>query len=101
MIHLLHKLLFQTMMSTVPSQQKNPKSLPMAFQSSATDCWVIVDCTNIQIAAPGQMDQAKLTDLTYRGIHSFKVLISVAPNGEINDCSQLFPGSLSDKTIFQ
>lgn len=101
MIHLLHKLLFQTMMSTVPSRTKNQRSMPASFQSSASNCRMIVDCTDIHIAAPRQMDQAKLTYSTYRGMHSFKVLISVAPNGVIHFCSPLFPGSVSDKAIFQ
>ncbi|KAK7118574.1 hypothetical protein R3I94_002119 [Phoxinus phoxinus] len=101
MIHLLHKVLFQAMMSTVPSRQKNQGSMPASFQSSAFNCRMIVDCTDIHIAAPSQMDQAKLTYSTYRGMHSFKVLISVAPNGVINFCSQLFPGSASDKFIVQ
>ena len=35
----------------------------------------------------------------YRGMHSFKVLIGVAPNGVITYCSSLFPGSVSDTAI--
>ncbi|XP_033961151.1 uncharacterized protein [Pseudochaenichthys georgianus] len=101
MVHLLHRLLFKKMMSTVPSRQKKQNSMPAAFQSSAFNCRMIVDCTDIHVAAPSQMDQAKLMYSTYRGMHSFKVLISVAPNGVINFCSQLFPGSVSDKAIMQ
>ncbi|KAL3053057.1 hypothetical protein OYC64_005561 [Pagothenia borchgrevinki] len=101
MVHLLHKLLFQAMMSTVPSRKKKQNSMPASFHSSAFNCRMIVDCTDIHVAAPSQMDQAKLTYSTYRGMHSFKVLISVAPNGVIHFCSTLFPGSVSDKSIVQ
>lgn len=101
MVHVLHKLLFSEMMSIMPSRQKNQRSMPAFFQSSAFNCRMIVDCTDIKIAAPSQMDQAKLTYSSYRGMHSFKVLISVAPNGVIHFCSPLFPGSVSDKAIMQ
>ncbi|KAL7396160.1 hypothetical protein ABVT39_001263 [Epinephelus coioides] len=101
MVHVLHKLLFSEMMSIVPSQQKNQRSMPASFQSLAFNRRMIVDCTDIKIAAPSQMDQAKLTYSSYRGMHSFRVLISVAPNGVINFCSPFFPGSVSDNAIMQ
>ncbi|KAL7405528.1 hypothetical protein ABVT39_002508 [Epinephelus coioides] len=101
LVHVLHKLLFSETMSIVPSWQKNQRSMPASFQSSAFNCRMIVDCTDTKIAAPSQMDQAKLTYSSYRGMHSFKVLISVAPNGVINFCIPLFPGSVSDKAIMQ
>ena len=89
-IHLLHRLLFKTM---------NRESMPASFLPSASNCRIVIDCTDIAVAAPKEMDKAKLVYSAYRGMHSFKVLIGVAPNGVITYCSSLFPGSVSDKAI--
>ncbi|CAM4597631.1 unnamed protein product [Leuciscus chuanchicus] len=97
--HLHLAQLFQYSTATVSNVVNT--MIHLLHKSSAFNSRMIVDCTDIHIAAPSQMDQAKLTYSTYRGMHSFKVLISVAPNGVINFCSQLFPGSASDKFIVQ
>ncbi len=73
--------------------------MPASFVPSASNCRIIIDCTDIQVAAPKEMDKAKMTYSAYRGMYSFKVLIGVAPNGVITFCSSLFPGSVSDKAI--
>lgn len=99
MVHLLHTLLHKTIMASVPSRQKNQRSLPQSFVPCASNCRMIVDCTDIPVEEPSEMDKAKKTYSSYRSRHTFKVLISVAPNGVINFCSRLFPGSVSDKTI--
>ena len=77
-IHLLHNLLFKTMMAAVPSRIKNRESMPASFLPSASNCRIIIDCIDIQVAAPKEMDKAKMVYLAYRGMHSFKVLIGVA-----------------------
>ena len=98
-IHVLHTLFFKKIMATVPSLHKNVNSMPESFLPSARNCRIIIDCTDIKVAAPQDMDVAKMVYSAYRGMHSFKVLIGVAPNGVITFCSQLFPGSVSDKAI--
>ncbi|KAF3854473.1 hypothetical protein F7725_022528, partial [Dissostichus mawsoni] len=45
------------------------------------------------------MDIQKETYSAYRGMHSFKLLLEVAPNAVITYCSKLYPGSTSDKEI--
>jgi len=97
-IHLLHKLLYQNCMSTVPSRVKNSTSLPESF-SPFPNCRMIIDCTDIKIAAPHLMSEQKETYSSYRGMNSFKVLVGVAPNAVITFISKLFPGSVSDKVI--
>ncbi|XP_048089202.1 uncharacterized protein LOC125287411 [Alosa alosa] len=99
LIHLLHQVLFGKMMATVPSLQKNSESMPASFIPSASNCRMIIDCTDIKVVAPKEMDRAKLMYSAYRGMHSCKVLIGVAPNGVITYCSPLFLGSTSDKAI--
>ncbi|KAF3834435.1 hypothetical protein F7725_025639, partial [Dissostichus mawsoni] len=63
------------------------------------NCRMIVDCTDIKMAIPKQMDIQKETYSAYRGMHSFKLLLGVAPNAVITYCSKLYPGSTSDKEI--
>ena len=99
-IHVLHEILFKDIVGVVPSREKNQLSLPASFQKFK-NCRMIIDCTDIKIAAPHQMDEQKQTYSAYRGMHSFKLLLGVAPNGVITYCSNLFPGSVSDKAIVQ
>lgn len=47
------------------------------------------------------MSQQNATYSDYRGVHYFKVIVGVAPNGVITYVSKLHPGSISDKAIVQ
>ncbi|KAK0155498.1 hypothetical protein N1851_002088 [Merluccius polli] len=85
-------------MTTVPSREKNLTSLPSSFQMYR-NCRMIIDCTDVEIATPSSMDLQKHTYSKYRGMHSFKILLGVAPNAVITYCSKLYPGSVSDKAI--
>ena len=96
--YVLHKLWFKDMMSKVPSREKNLTSLPESFKLYP-NCRMVIDCTDVKIETPATMSLKKLTYSSYRGMHSFKVLIGVAPNAVITYCSTLFPGSVSDKAI--
>lgn len=97
-IDVLHEVLFKDLMTTVPSREKNALSLPSSFQMYR-HCRMIIDCTDVEIATPGSMDLQKQTYSTYRSMHSFKILLGVAPNATITYCSPLYPGSASDKAI--
>ncbi|XP_071059418.1 uncharacterized protein [Pseudochaenichthys georgianus] len=97
-IEVLHKLLFKDIMSAVPSREKDKTSLPSSFRH-IQNCRMIVDCTDIKIAIPKQMDIQKETYSAYRGMHSFKLLLGVAPHAVITYCSKRYPGSTSDKEI--
>ena len=78
-VHLLCKLLYEDCLKTVPSREKNRTSMPESF-SLFGHCKMIIDCTDIEVAAPGLMSEQKLIYSTYRGMNSFKTLIGVAPN---------------------
>ena len=99
-VHVLFKLLYEDCLRTVPSREKNRTSMPESF-SLFGHCKMVIDCTDLEIAAPGLMGDQKLTYSTYRRMNSFKTLIGVAPNADINHVSKLFPGSTSDKAIVQ
>ncbi|CAB1324241.1 unnamed protein product [Coregonus sp. 'balchen'] len=83
-------------MKTVPSQEKNHMCLPASFQGSSRNCRMVIDCTDIKVATPCQMDLQKQTYSVYRSMHFFKLLLGVSPNAVITYC-----GSVSDKAIVQ
>jgi len=99
-IHVLHGLLFDDLMTTLPSRDKNKLCSPSSF-STYSSCRIVVDCTDIEVATPSLMSQQNATYSSYRGINSFKVLTGVAPNGVLTFVSRLYPGSISDKKIVQ
>ena len=98
--HVLHKSLYEDCLNTVPSREKNRTSMPELF-SVFGNCKMVIDCTDLEIAAPGLMSEQRMTYSTYRGMNSFKTLIGVAPNPVITHVSKLFPGSTSDKPIVE
>lgn len=97
-IHVLHNILFDDLMTTIPSREKNKLCSPSSF-SMFTSCRIVIDCTDIEIAAPSLMSQQNETYSSYRGMNSFKVIVGVAPNAVITYVSKLYPGSISDKEI--
>ena len=101
-IHVLHDIAFKEIMTTVPSRHKNNACIPSSFSSSGfSTCTIIIDCTDIEVATPGLMSHQHATYSSYRGVTSFKVLVGVAPNAVITFVSQLYPGSISDNTLFK
>ncbi|XP_029550921.1 uncharacterized protein LOC115151088 isoform X1 [Salmo trutta] len=95
LIHVIHKLSFITIMKIVLSRKKNQTCLPASFQGSSRNCMMIMDCNDIEVATPS------LQKKTYCSMHSFKLLLGVAPNAVITYCSDLYQGSLSYKAIVQ
>ena len=97
-VHVLHNILFDDLMTTIPSREKNKLCSPSLF-SMFTSCRIVIDCTDIEIAAPSLMSQQNATYSNYQGMNSFKVIVGVAPNAVITYVSKLYPGSISDKEI--
>ncbi|RMX52275.1 hypothetical protein pdam_00007914, partial [Pocillopora damicornis] len=52
-------------------------------QREAAHCRIVIDCTDIEIAAPSLMNQQNATYSNYQGMNSFKVIVGVAPNAAI------------------
>ena len=97
-VNVLHSLLFDDLMATIPTRSKNALCSPSSFAQFST-CRIIIDCTDIEVSTPSLMSHQSATYSTYRGMNSFKVLIGVAPNAVITFVSNLYPGSTSDKEI--
>lgn len=94
----LHSVIFVQTVNKLPSQKKNKMSLPACF-SNFQNCRVILDCTEIQCQIPKNMEHQRLTYSSYKHRNTFKILIGGAPNGTLTYCSNLYPGSVSDKMI--
>lgn len=60
-VHVLHSLLFKDIMTTVPSREKNKMCLPSSF-TEYSSCRIVIDCTDIEIAAPKLMSQQNATN---------------------------------------
>jgi DDE superfamily endonuclease/Helix-turn-helix of DDE superfamily endonuclease len=95
----LHKLLFVICMNKVPSRRKCSGALPPCF-SNFKNCTQIWDCTEVCIQVPREnLDAQRMTYSSYKSTHTFKALISIAPNGTVVYCSNLYTGNTSDKEI--
>ena len=99
-IHVFHSILFDHLMTTIPSGGTNKLSAPSSF-SQFGSCRIIIHCIDIEVAPPGLMSQQNATYSSYRGMNSFKVITGVAPNTVFTYVSDLYPGSISDKAIVQ
>ena len=65
-IHVLHGILFDDLMTTIPSREKNKISAPCSF-SQFGSCRIVIDCTDIEVAVPRLMSQQNATYSSYRG----------------------------------
>ena len=63
-IHVLHGILFDDLMRTIPSQVKNKISAPCVFTQFGS-CWIVMDCTDIEVAVPQLMSQQNATYSSY------------------------------------
>ena len=85
--HVLHNILFDDLMTSIPSREKSKLCSPSSF-SLFTSCRIVIDCTDIEIAAPSLMSQQSVTYSNYLGMNSFKVIVGVAPNAVITYVSK-------------
>lgn len=67
-LHLLHKTIFQELITEIPSRKKNKCCLPSSF-SSFTNCRIIIDCTEIYTVMPKKMESQKATYSSYKHKH--------------------------------
>ena len=63
------------------------------------DLWDIIDCSEIFIDTPKDLQLQALTWSDYKHRYTIKFLISVTPTGMISFISDLFCGRASDKAV--
>ena len=59
-LHVLHSLFFKDIMQRLPSKEKNKATSPASFLPFP-NCRVVIDCTDVEIAVPKQMDLQRVT----------------------------------------
>ncbi len=101
LITALHEILFLGIMNEgMPSQMKCKSSLPDCFENFAS-CRAVMDCTEITMDIPTEMNKQAACYSNYKSRHTVKVLTCVAPNGALIYCSKAYPGSTSDVAIVE
>nr|XP_023664668.1 uncharacterized protein LOC111842372 [Paramormyrops kingsleyae] len=81
------------------SKEKVKSIMPEKFKRYCPNLCVILDCTEIAVAAASSLTLQSETFSHYKNRTTFKGLIGVAPNGLVTLFSPLYTGSISDKEI--
>ena len=91
-IHVLHSILFQDtcIMTSVPPIDKNKLFAPSSF-SQFTSCRMVIDCTDIEVAAPSLVSQQNATYSGYRSMNSFKGHCRSGTKCSYHLCKQVVP----------
>ena len=82
----------------IPSQLKCKGSMPKSFEDFVT-ARVAIDATEISQDIPADLNRQSASYSNYKSRHTVKAITSVAPNGALVHCSDLYPGSTSDNAI--
>ena len=77
------------------------RTLPKPFKKTFPRCRVIIDCTEVYIDCPGNLEARQLTWSNFKHNNTLKVLIGISPTGAVIFLSRAFGGRLSDKVITQ
>lgn len=82
-----------------PSRHAIDHRMPASFRKSFPTCRAVIDCTEIEIEIPGNIDTQTPFYSSYKARHTIKFLICVAPSGEITFISKAFGGRSTDAEI--
>ena len=81
------------------SREKVNEKMPQSFKPKYQSTRVIIDCTEIKTQVPKSLVLKSQTYSHYKGAHTFKGLIGIAPHGLITFVSSLYTGCMSDVEI--
>ena len=95
---LVLEAVLESIMKDIPSLVKNQKSMPGCF-SDYRNTRIILDCTEIKVDVPANLDEQNQTWSSYKHANTFKALVGVAPNGTVTFAGELYGGCASDKAI--
>ena len=81
------------------SREKVKSVMPGKFKKYCPNVRVILDCTEIAVAAASSLTLQSETFSHYKNRTTLKGLIGVTPHGLVTFFSPLYTGSISDKEI--
>ena len=73
--------------------------MPPQFKELYPRTRAILDCTEIFIEKPSELNIQSSTYSLYKHHNTFKLLIAISPSGAVTFVSDLYPGSISDKQL--
>ncbi len=73
--------------------------MPRAFRVHFPNTRAIIDCTEIEVENPPELRQQVIMYSNYKGRHTYKLLVAVAPSGEFMFLSKGYGGRTTDTHI--
>ena len=99
MVWVLYQVQWESIMAkSIPSRQKCQESVPLS-SCKFPNCRLIIECTEVSIDVPGDLNHHCSTYSNHKGRATFKALVACAPNGVLVYASDLYGGSTHDKAI--
>lgn len=81
------------------SKRKIKKYMPDCFKGLYENVRVIIDCTEIPLEKPSDLECQAATFSTYKHCNTVKALVGISPSGVPTFVSDTFEGSISDNEI--
>jgi len=82
-----------------PEKEALHKNLPSCFKKLYSKCVCIIDCTEVFIERPFNLNTRAKTWSNYKNTNTIKYLVACAPSGAISYLSNGWGGRVSDKEI--
>lgn len=81
------------------SRKKVRKTMPPCFKSLYKDVRVVIDCTEIKLEKPSDLEAQAASYSKYKGCNTLKALVGISPSGVTTFVSELYEGNISDNEI--
>ena len=82
-----------------PTWERVKETMPACFRETYPTTYMIIDATEIRVEIPGSLSLQSQNYSAYKSHTTHKSLLSIAPNACIIFASELYTGSISDRSI--
>ena len=82
-----------------PTWERVKETMPACFRETYPTMYMIIDATEIRVEIPGSLSLQSQNYSAYKSHTTHKSLLAIAPNGCIIFASELYTGSISDRSI--